>query len=170
MALDICDECGKEVSSKAEACPHCGAPIKKFSWFAFIILGIIIFAGVSTFIPSENKSSAIKNAPSAKTKNELKQKSLEAEEKREKERIKETCNSIDYSTIENTLIHRIEPDGRRVYVTRSWYLLKLEEKQGIAAFMANCKSQGEFSVILDSHSGKKLAMYGKSFGYSNYED
>lgn len=27
MALIKCSECGKEVSSKARACPHCGAPI-----------------------------------------------------------------------------------------------------------------------------------------------
>lgn len=27
MALKPCEECGKEVSDKAAACPHCGAPI-----------------------------------------------------------------------------------------------------------------------------------------------
>lgn len=29
MALIKCPECGKEVSTAAEACPHCGYPIKK---------------------------------------------------------------------------------------------------------------------------------------------
>ncbi len=28
MALKKCKECGKEVSSKAKTCPHCGAPVK----------------------------------------------------------------------------------------------------------------------------------------------
>ena len=27
MALSKCTECGKEVSDKAMACPHCGAPV-----------------------------------------------------------------------------------------------------------------------------------------------
>ncbi len=27
MALIECDECGKRISSKAETCPHCGAPV-----------------------------------------------------------------------------------------------------------------------------------------------
>ena len=28
MALIECNECKKEISDKAESCPHCGAPIK----------------------------------------------------------------------------------------------------------------------------------------------
>jgi TM2 domain-containing membrane protein YozV len=28
MALENCRECGKQISSQAVACPHCGAPIK----------------------------------------------------------------------------------------------------------------------------------------------
>jgi uncharacterized membrane protein YvbJ len=31
MALTRCEECGREVSSKAAACPHCGAPISGMS-------------------------------------------------------------------------------------------------------------------------------------------
>lgn len=30
MALIPCKECGKEVSSKARTCPHCGRPLKRF--------------------------------------------------------------------------------------------------------------------------------------------
>ena len=29
MALVKCSECGKEISDKAEACPHCGSPRAK---------------------------------------------------------------------------------------------------------------------------------------------
>lgn len=29
MALIICPECGKEISSKASSCPHCGCPMEK---------------------------------------------------------------------------------------------------------------------------------------------
>ena len=48
MALIKCKECGKEVSKKAETCPHCGAPVKKKGGSAgcltIILLGIIVFA------------------------------------------------------------------------------------------------------------------------------
>ena len=29
MALIQCSECGKQISSNAESCPHCGNPIQK---------------------------------------------------------------------------------------------------------------------------------------------
>jgi hypothetical protein len=31
MALIKCDECKKEISSKAEKCPHCGNPVRSES-------------------------------------------------------------------------------------------------------------------------------------------
>ncbi|HEU0283269.1 MAG TPA: hypothetical protein VFQ99_05755 [Gallionella sp.] len=45
MALINCKECGKEVSTEATACPHCGAkPPKKSSglMILFIIVGSVI--------------------------------------------------------------------------------------------------------------------------------
>jgi hypothetical protein len=33
MSLSKCSECGKDVSSKAEKCPNCGAPVKSASGF-----------------------------------------------------------------------------------------------------------------------------------------
>ena len=33
MALINCPECGKEISSKAKACPHCGYPITRYNKF-----------------------------------------------------------------------------------------------------------------------------------------
>ena len=47
MALKKCKECGKEVSSKADKCPNCGAPTKRKSigcgggLLVIIIIGII---------------------------------------------------------------------------------------------------------------------------------
>lgn len=54
MALTKCKECGKEVSTDAKTCPHCGKEIKKTSiWtkkfsscgcLAVILLIIIVYA------------------------------------------------------------------------------------------------------------------------------
>lgn len=52
MAMGKCRECGKEVSSEAKACPHCGAakPIKQTSRTTIVIGGLfalIVFSMVS---------------------------------------------------------------------------------------------------------------------------
>jgi hypothetical protein len=50
MALKKCNECGKEVSTKAESCPNCGAVLRKktgclttigASFLIFIVLGVL---------------------------------------------------------------------------------------------------------------------------------
>lgn len=41
MALIVCDECGKQVSDKAQHCVHCGAPIEKVSGAPIIEPSII---------------------------------------------------------------------------------------------------------------------------------
>jgi uncharacterized OB-fold protein len=47
MALVKCDECGKEKSSAAKACPNCGKSSSHISseivWFA--VIGIVVFFG-----------------------------------------------------------------------------------------------------------------------------
>lgn len=50
MALIQCKECKQQVSSKAEACPHCGAKMpKKTSLFTWIVAGIIAVAFIRIF-------------------------------------------------------------------------------------------------------------------------
>jgi uncharacterized membrane protein YvbJ len=52
MALIKCDECGKDKSSAAKACPHCGKSRDHISsgvvWFA--IAGVIVFFGAMATI------------------------------------------------------------------------------------------------------------------------
>ena len=50
MALKTCKECGKEISTKADKCPNCGAPIKKKSQVGclgavIIIIFVLILIG-----------------------------------------------------------------------------------------------------------------------------
>lgn len=52
MALGKCRECGKEVSTEAKACPHCGAtkPVKQTSTFTWIVAGFFaICFGIAIF-------------------------------------------------------------------------------------------------------------------------
>lgn len=47
MALVACRECGKEISKKADACPHCGFKQKRTSLLTWIVT---IFVGVPVLI------------------------------------------------------------------------------------------------------------------------
>ena len=47
MALIKCDECGGDISSKAEVCPHCGFKEKKtgcLGMIGYLILGLILIS------------------------------------------------------------------------------------------------------------------------------
>jgi hypothetical protein len=52
MALIKCDECGKDKSSAAKACSHCGKSRDHISagvvWFA--VIGVIVFFGAMAVI------------------------------------------------------------------------------------------------------------------------
>jgi len=78
MALIKCKECGKEVSKKAESCPHCGAPVKKqptqYGCGTLIVLGVVVFIFIAVF--SDNSSTTSKPA-APKTEAEIREDQLQ---------------------------------------------------------------------------------------------
>lgn len=77
MALVKCHECGQEVSTEADKCPHCGAKPKKktslFTWIIAIFFGFIFFRAVlapsssSTATPASSPTATQPQAPQPKT-------------------------------------------------------------------------------------------------------
>jgi hypothetical protein len=72
MALINCKECGKEVSKKAETCPHCGVPLKKqpsqYGCGTLILIGIVVFILIVVFSSSDtSKTSAPKTSKQIRT-------------------------------------------------------------------------------------------------------
>lgn len=67
MALTNCKECGKEVSKKAETCPHCGAPLKKqptqYGCGTLIILGIVVFILIGVFSSNDTSTPSAPKTP-----------------------------------------------------------------------------------------------------------
>jgi RNA polymerase subunit RPABC4/transcription elongation factor Spt4 len=49
MAIGKCRECGKEVSTKANACPHCGAVIKHPSWGTGFLVMVAAVVAITAF-------------------------------------------------------------------------------------------------------------------------
>lgn len=61
MAMGNCRECGKEASSEAKACPHCGAtkPVEKTSLFTWIAGGFFaLIVGSCVLGGSDSKNSS----------------------------------------------------------------------------------------------------------------
>lgn len=69
MAFELCKECRKLVSSKAKACPHCGAPVRRRSWvvrgllFTFVVVAALAYLGsqvepTSAIVPTCDSSDA----------------------------------------------------------------------------------------------------------------
>lgn len=79
MALVKCKECGADVSSKAAACPKCGAkPTKKTSIFTWVVLVVTLIAawamitGESGLSSSSSTTAAAGSSPSARKAEALK--------------------------------------------------------------------------------------------------
>lgn len=69
MAMKKCKECGKEVSSKANACPNCGAVLKKKTGvLTYVVAGflILIIIGCVNFLMSESTTSVYKSEAGSK--------------------------------------------------------------------------------------------------------
>lgn len=46
MALSKCKECGKEISTKADRCPHCGAPQKPKQYGCGTLILLVLVVGI----------------------------------------------------------------------------------------------------------------------------
>lgn len=62
MALKKCKECGEQISTKAEACPKCGAKAPKktsaFTWFVLVLIVLGVYAANTSHTPSRSQSSS----------------------------------------------------------------------------------------------------------------
>lgn len=66
MALHKCKECSRELSSKADVCPNCGAPqkSKQYGCGTLILILFVGFIIITLFIGSKNESTTA-STPSA---------------------------------------------------------------------------------------------------------
>lgn len=68
MALKPCKECGKEISTEAEKCPHCGAKLSgKFGCLPMAVIAIIVIGAISSL--STNSPPAPSQTPQTITPN-----------------------------------------------------------------------------------------------------
>ena len=60
MSLTSCEECGKDVSTKAKTCPHCGVSRSSpsISGLTFVVGGIVFVTMMALIISMDNRSSS----------------------------------------------------------------------------------------------------------------
>lgn len=61
MGLTTCRDCGTQISTNAVACPKCGARVKRTSFTAKLVLGLIIlgvFGSICSTIRNQSRQSA----------------------------------------------------------------------------------------------------------------
>lgn len=69
MAMTKCKECGAQVSTKADACPQCGAKRKTTSlvtWIFAIIFGFVLLSGISSLFQDDAPTASSTPASAAK--------------------------------------------------------------------------------------------------------
>lgn len=66
MAIKLCKECGKPVSTQAQACPTCGAVLKKKTSPAVGCLAVLLcFGGISALVQTFSESTSSSNPSSS---------------------------------------------------------------------------------------------------------
>lgn len=63
MAIAACKECGKEVSSKAAACPHCGAKQPRSSTAVIIVVCLLLLVLGIVAVDTSGKPEPLAAAP-----------------------------------------------------------------------------------------------------------
>ena len=112
MALKKCKECGNEVSTKAEKCPHCGAKVK--SGIGCIgLIGVVFLIGMfGSFLGESNKTNTNSSSSTSKVKEPAKAKTPE---ELRKERIKKGFSAWDGSHRELEKIIKISMNDPNSY-------------------------------------------------------
>lgn len=155
MALKKCSECGNDVSTKAEKCPHCGASQKsaQYGCGTLIIVVIVGFILYSVFVPDRSGPSRTDRASSAPT---YTVDTSETAQSARQELLQEMVNA--------GFFHRIEPtkSTARVYVTQQFMALPIDEKERLISAVAAWQytSTGSAHVrLVDYRTGKTVGSF-----------
>ena len=149
MALQPCGECGKQVSSQAKSCPHCGANIPRTSALTGCLAILLFFVIVVMFIGVIERNQPPSSPSSAPCQN--------ISEATASQLIDDAKNAgMIYSHRLNT----VNPSLLSVQVTNVWMQLSFDAKHGIdAALLCSLiKDRSRYHIdYYDFRSGRHIA-------------
>ena len=163
MSLIRCQECGAQISSSASSCPNCGKKMTPSGCvvFLFIILAIIsVMFGMVFFVnegAKNNHFTSMTHVDSLRYEQNL-----------------SDVNTIVVSYLKRGLLVRVEPSLNSAYVNPiKWGLLDIQDKErvsrNLAIYCGTTKGTNlNWVNIVDTRSGKVLALYSQSRGFKIY--
>ena len=164
MALIKCKKCGQPISNKADKCPHCGAPLKKIPFTAWVVPIIVIFAAIEIIavykttitVPSKESSTSGKPARSSVARIANIDKSEKMQEQR-KEKIAKL--------IKNGAFQKVEVSGGipHVWVSQGFYALhpatKAEIISVVYAYYFDGSNSSDSVRVIDSFSRELVGSF-----------
>lgn len=163
MALVKCPECGKDLSSEARGCPHCGyspmQPSKRapVGWGFRILFGIFaLFIGLVILGSIGNNANSERDAKARAECNPG---------------VAKVADTLVEKMIKEDLFYRIDGGGNfpRIYVKENWYLVPIDGKITFDEILQCHFTQGKekplLGVYIDHRSGKTVANTGGASGF-----
>jgi hypothetical protein len=170
MALITCKECGRELSNKAKACPHCGFKPKRIgflTWFVILVFGPPAFFGVLGalfgLIPSGSPSPQRKALEKVETPEQTKASQLAAaaERQRKLDKSRESYaiilaeqaitkrlkapSTADFSSILDTRIGHLSGGGPNKWVVKGY----VDSQNGFGAML-----RSNYQVVIEFKEGE----------------
>jgi len=174
-----CYECGREISSRAKFCPHCGEPLeereKNRLFLTFFILFFVGIIGFAIFSMSSNHVNDNSNPPSSHpaernaapkhpaTKKTPAHELSKADIEKQKKRLE-----IIEDMKENNIIYKIEKLAKypHVYVGTTFYSLDYDQKSTlmnlILSYYITEDPKSDTVILYDNRSGNNIGTFTKS--------
>jgi len=159
MALKNCKECGKEVSTKADICPHCGAKNKpmEIGLGSLVLIGMLIWF-VFALMEDTPPTQTAKQAPPALV-------NLKKDPETQKRRKK-----LIQKLIGQGVFYKVESPAflPHAYVGNTFYSLAFDDKEKfvsvIFAYYYAANPKAEMVILYNHLNGKKIGTYSPALG------
>lgn len=173
MSLKKCKDCDGSVSSSANACPHCGAPMQHRNVISslarlFIIVFLIIPVGTGIFMSmfqSETSSSTSRSASSAPSTTTKATPTIDKSPKMQADRLK-LIERFQREGIFGDI--RARSSGATIMVMPAFYSLDFEDKQSFVSVIYAYHFDGSDKytpiTLRDSRTNKDVGSFSSALG------
>jgi len=160
MALKPCVECGREISTEAAACPHCGKTLPKASP-ASGCLGWGCFAVVAFVVLSTALGAAVSNSPSPPVIPTAQDAAAQKQAAEEEKKSREDSDKLVALLIKNGLVLELDCEMHEAVVDVSlWNQMPYNSKGGATmALSSHCEGKTGYHrmKIFDHMNHRELA-------------
>lgn len=172
MALRDCADCGKQVSTHAAACPHCGCPqhraVKsKSNWYLSVLLLLMLSAGLLNMVVDTSGRPRLGGDGKPINNIELGAQKVDAAPR---------CDAVAADrfikkSMEAQIFYRLDSRASlpKIYVMPQWYTLAVDDKRAldnaVQCHLMRGVGKPVLASYLDYQSGREVADTGE-YGFT----